>query len=438
MKAKSIVLVVFTMLLMTFSFAVVVSAQDVVIEPLPCDEPGELTMWVWDENWAEIIGDSIEVWKAEYCPGAEVELIQQPWGNYWDLMRTNAAGGDLPDVFNMNQVFFGFYGDNGVLLNLQPYFDEFGLDTSVWGSGMIDPYRVGDDGDLHAAPVEWVTVAMLYNQDMFDAAGLDYPTAEWTWDDFAAAAEALTDPMEDVYGAAAYLEYQTGYPNWIAAAGESPVVAPQRAGCTLTSDASLEALSFLKGLYDEGYMPSVSVLGGASPDDAFNMFVSERIGIISAGAWKIQDAIDQIEFNWDIVQQPRHPETGRSRSTLHAASYVAAANSDNPELAANLILFLVSDEGQMFFAEAGGVAPSNPSAELQGIWADAYADADLNVQAYIDAVQDSVGVNLFAEIWDVANTELVVNIFDLDMEVEEAAELACEFIDEQIAELAED
>ncbi len=434
MKAKMIVILV--LLLIAFSMALTAQAQETVIEPLACEEPGSLTMWVWDENWFDIIGASIDVWVEEYCPGAEVELIHQPWGEYWDLMRINAAGGDLPDVFNMNQVFFGFYGDNGVLLNLQPYFDEFGLDTSVWGSGMIDPYRVGEDGDLHAAPVEWVTVAMLYNQDMFDAAGLDYPTAEWTWDDFADAAATLTNPDEDVYGAAVYLEYQTGYPNWIAATGESPVVAPQRAGCTLTSDESQEALSFLKDLYDAGYMPSVSTLGGASPDDAFNMFASGRIAMISAGAWKIQSAIEQIEFNWDIVQQPRHPETGRSRSTLHAASYVASANSENADLAANLILFLVSDEGQQFFAEAGGVAPSNPNPELQAMWAAAYADADLNVQAYIDAVEDSVGVNLFAEIWGVANEEIVVNIFDLDMDVAEAAELACEFIDEQIAELA--
>ena len=435
---KSKVILFATVLVIVFSMSIIATAQEVAIEPLPCEEAGELTMWVWDENWAEIIGNSIEVWKAEYCPGAEVELVHQPWGEYWTLMRTNAAGGEMPDVFSMNQTNVDFYGKNGVLLNLQPYFDEFGLDTDVWGSGMIDPYRFGEDNAPYAAPMEWVTVAMLYNQDMFDAADLEYPTAEWTWDDFAAAAEALTNPEEDVYGAATYMEYQTGYPNWIAATGESPVVAPQRAGCTLTSDESLEALGFLKGLYDAGYMPSVSTMGGASADDAFNMFVSGKVGMISAGSWKIQDAIEQIEFNWDIVQQPRHPETGRSRSTLHASSYAAAANGDNPDLAANLILFLVSDEGQQIFAEAGGAAPSNPNPDVQGLWAQTYTDAGKNVQAYIDATIDSQGITAFGEIWDAVSNEIVVNIFDLDMDVEEAAELACEFVDETLAELAEE
>ncbi|MBZ0309811.1 MAG: extracellular solute-binding protein, partial [Anaerolineae bacterium] len=65
---------------------------------------------------------------------------------------------------------------------------------------MVDPYRWGENGNLYAGPVNWDTIAIFYNKDMFDAAGLEYPTAEWTWDDFAAAAEALTNADEDVYG----------------------------------------------------------------------------------------------------------------------------------------------------------------------------------------------------------------------------------------------
>ncbi|MBZ0307705.1 MAG: hypothetical protein K8I82_16680, partial [Anaerolineae bacterium] len=70
-------------LLSVLAISANVYAQDVVIEPVACKEAGSLTMWVWDENWQKIIGDSIEVWKEKYCPGAEVELIQQPWGQYW-------------------------------------------------------------------------------------------------------------------------------------------------------------------------------------------------------------------------------------------------------------------------------------------------------------------------------------------------------------------
>ena len=258
---------VIVVLLLVAMVAPMVHAQGPVITPQECKEPGKLTMWVWDENWATIIGNSIDAWKAEYCPGAEVDLQVQPWGQYWDVLKTNAAGGDLPDIFNMSQDRFFFYADNGAVLDLQPYWDEFGVDTTVWGSGLVDPYRWGDAGDLYAAPVNWDTVAIFYNKDMFDAAGLDYPTADWTWDDFAAAAETLTNPDADVYGAAVYVEYQAGYPNWIASTGETPIVDAARTKCMLTEPGNMEALNFLKGLYDQGYMPSVSTIGGASADD---------------------------------------------------------------------------------------------------------------------------------------------------------------------------
>lgn len=436
LKSKHLWMLVLIVLLVS-ALAVPVQAQDgddALITPLPCDEPGELTMWVWDENWATIIGDSIDAWIADYCPGASVDLQVQPWGQYWDLLRTNAAGGDLPDVFNMSQPFFFFYADNEAVLNLQPYWDEFGVDTSMWGSGLVGPYRWGEEGDLYAAPVNWDTIAVFYNKDMFDAAGLDYPTADWTWDDFAAHAEALTDPDNDVYGAAVYAEYQAGYPNWIAATGETPVVDAARTECTLDNEDSLEALNFLAGLYNEGYMPSVSIMGGSSADDAFNFWASEKVAMITGGSWKLPQALEEVTFNWDVVQLPRHPETGRSRSIVHAVGYVASARTENPDLAANLILYLASDEGQMFFAEGGGVAPANPSPAIQQMWIDSFGETDVNIQAFVDATDDSQGVTVFDEIWDVMNTELVVQIFDLDIPVEDAVDSVCDAIEAELPE----
>lgn len=437
MKSRSAILT--ALILLVSMFALVFSAQaqegdELVISPQPCAEPGTLTMWVWDENWATIIGNSIELWKAEYCPGAEVDLQVQPWGQYWDLLTTNAAGGELQDVFNMSQDRFRFYAENGVLLDLQPYFDQYGVDTTLWGTGLVDPYRWGEAGDLYAAPVNWDTIAIFYNKEMFDAAGLEYPTADWTRDDFAAAARALTDPENDVYGAAVYAEYQAGYPNWIAATGVTPVVDADRTMCTLTEPGSLEALNFLKGLYDEGVMPSVSIMGGTSADDAFNFWASGKVAMITGGSWKLSQAVDEVTFDWDVVQLPKHPETGRSRSIVHAVGYVASARTENPDLAANLILFLASDVGQRFFAEGGNVAPANPSPALQQLWIDSFGDTGKNIQAFVDATQDSQGVTVFGEIWDAINSEIVVNIFDLDIPVEDAVAQACAVVEEYLVD----
>ena len=57
----------------------------------------------------------------------------------------------------------------------------------------------------------------------------------------------------------------------------------------------------------------------------------------------------------------------------------------------------------------------------------------MNIQAYIDATQDSQGVTVFDEIWDAMNSELVVQIFDLGVPVEDAVADTCAFIDTQLA-----
>jgi multiple sugar transport system substrate-binding protein len=429
LKSKSRFVVLLVVLLLVAMVAPMVQAQEPVIAPQACKEPGKLTMWVWDQTWADIIGKSIDAWKAEYCPGAEVDLIQQPWDSYWDALKTSAAGGDMPDIFNMSQDRFFFYADNDAVLDLQPYWNEYGVDTTLWGSGLVDPYRWGDAGDLYAAPVNWDTVAIYYNKDMFDAAGLAYPTADWTWDDFAADAAKLTNPDADVYGAAVYSEYQAGYANWIASTGETPIVDAARTKCMLTEPGNMEALNFLKDLYDKGYMPSVSTIGGASADDSFNFWASGKVAMVTNGSWKLSQAIQGVTFNWDVVQLPKNPTSGRSRSILHAVGYLASSHTANPDLAANLILFLASDEGQKFFAEGGNVAPANPSPAIQQLWIDSFGDTNVNIQTFVDATVDSQGVTVFDEIWDAINTEIVVNIFDLGVSVDDAVGMACDAID---------
>ncbi|MDX2138295.1 MAG: sugar ABC transporter substrate-binding protein [Chloroflexota bacterium] len=415
------------MIIAVFGVGFAQAQDDAVITPQACAEGGTLTMRVWDENWAVVIQQAIDLWKAEYCPEGDVVLEVVPWGQYWDLLRNNAAAGDLPDIFNISQDRFPFYRDNEAILNMQPYFDAASIDTTLWGSGMVDPYRV--EGDLYAAPVNWDTIAIFYNVDMYEAAGLELPTDDWTWDDFAEDARALTNAEADVYGAAVYSEFQAGYPNWIAATGTEPIVDAARTECTLDNEGSLEALNFLNGLYTEGVMPSISTLGGTSADDAFNFWLSQRVAMVSGGSWKLPAAFEQTTFNWDVVQLPRNPETERSRSILHSVGYVAAANTDLPDLAANFIVFLASDEGQRFFAEAGGVAPANPG--LQDEWVAAF-DSEKNIQAFVNATVDSQGVTIFSELGDVPN-ELVINIFDLNMPVEEAVSQACATIDEALA-----
>lgn len=426
-----------------FFFAMIIAAPVVaqdqdepVIAPVPCKAPGELTMWVWSANWEPIIQEAIDNWEADYCPGAQVDLqLHEPFGAYWGELADAVDADNMPDVFNINQAFFYDYASNGLLLNLQPYLDAAGIDTKIWGSGLVNPYRWGEEGDLYVGPVNWDTVAVFYNKDMLEAAGLPVPPSSWDWNLFADYAAALTDLESGHYGALVYVGFQAGYANWIAATGTEPVVQGGRIRCTLQDEGSVEALTFLRDLVDEGYMPSLDTLSDAlevetvSDRDAFRYWAEGRVAMLTGGSFILPDALTSVEFDWDVLSLPSHPGTGRSRSIVHAVGYAVSKTTQNPDLAANLVLYLISDEAQMLFAEAGGVAPANPAGDLQSTWLQSFGETGTveNIDVFITATFDSQGVTLFGEIWELTNNQIVIRLFSEDRpEFDQVLEEICE------------
>ncbi len=411
--------------------------EEVYIAPLPCESPGKLTMWIWSANWQPNIQKAIDMWEAEYCPGAEVDLqLHEPFGAYWGELAVAAELGVLPDVFTINQVFFYDYASQDRLLNLQPYWDAAEVDTMRWGPGLVDPYRWGEAGDLYAGPVNWDTVAVFYNKDLFDAAGVPYPTDDWDWNLFASYAEALTDPESGVYGALAYVSFQAGYPNWIASTGTMPLIDVDRTRCTLGDEGSMEALAFLRGLVDAGSMPMLSEVSETlevetiTNTESYLYWADRKAAMVTAGSWVLPDTFAEIDFNWGVAPLPKHPATGRSRSIVHAVGYAGSAASDQADLAANLILYLVSDEAQALFAEAGGVAPANPSPALQREWVETFGETNVDINVFVSALIDSQGISILGEMWNLADVEIAQAIFDTDdVDLETTVQEKCESVE---------
>jgi multiple sugar transport system substrate-binding protein len=124
-------------------------------------------------------------------PGVTIELWSQPWGDYFTKLDTLFAAGDaaaIPDVFFLFPV--PSYASRGVLKNLDGFVEESGMDLSDYWPGAIN--STSFEGSVYGFPRDSAVEVLYYNKDHFDAAGLDYPTDEWTWDDLRGAAEALT------------------------------------------------------------------------------------------------------------------------------------------------------------------------------------------------------------------------------------------------------
>jgi multiple sugar transport system substrate-binding protein len=131
-------------------------------------------------------------------------------------------------------------------------------------------------------------IGLLYNKTLFDKAGLAYPTADWTWDDFRTAAKKLTDSANHIYGYGYSVSgsEETTWQFWphLWQNGGS-IMSKDGTKAEFASQAGDDALSFLQGMA----VDDKSVYLDQTDETFGQLFVSNRIGMITSGPWELTD-----------------------------------------------------------------------------------------------------------------------------------------------------
>lgn len=106
------------------------------------------------------------------------------------------AGGDIDLFFSYNDTSLQKRVVAGNTLALKGLLDANDFDpVEAFGQG-VTAYEA--DGEYYMMPTVNSNDCILYNKDMFEAAGVPLPTPGWTYDQFIAAAKALT--KDGIYG----------------------------------------------------------------------------------------------------------------------------------------------------------------------------------------------------------------------------------------------
>lgn len=91
----------------------------------------------------------------------------------------------------------------GLYVPIEKYLTDAGYDLEdAFGSGIKASYI---NKKLYGLPYTKGGFYVFYNKDMFDAAGIPYPTNDWTWAEFEQIAKKLT--KDGVYGANVHLTW---------------------------------------------------------------------------------------------------------------------------------------------------------------------------------------------------------------------------------------
>ncbi|UNX53591.1 sugar ABC transporter substrate-binding protein [Georgenia sp. TF02-10] len=358
-------------------------------------------------------------------PGINVEVQEQPWPQYWSTLQTGAQGGTAPDAFWMLAQQIRPYASGGQLLDLTDAIESEGVDLADYPQAVLDLYDQGD-GAIYGLPKDFDTNGVWYNKELFDAAGVDYPSPDWTWEDFRETARALTG--DGVWGVAAPIDPQGGYYNTIYQAG-GQVISDDGTTAEIASPEAVEGIQFWTDLQADGSSPTLQQL---SDTEAVTMFEQGRVAMYMSGSFWALQFYNNEEFrpNVDVAPLPTGP-AGQANITSGIAN-VGFAGTDHPEEVAKFLLFASGERAAQIQAETGAVLPAFNGTQ-QG-WLDAMPEFE-NLQVFIDAVEYAVPLPVQgnAAEWQGLQTQYLTPAWNGEISAQEAAEQYAVAIDEVLA-----
>lgn len=315
----------------------------------------------------------------EEHPNVTIEPVDIGTERFQKLM-TLIGSGTAPDIIYINEWCYSLaYRD--VLMALDSFIEaDEDFDLSYYPESLLVPLRYEDQ--LYALPQEVSPYVIYYNKDMFEAAGLEMPTDDWTIDEFYEAAKALTDPEKNVYG----YRYASGadpFLGWLSRAG----VDFDTSGTEVQGLDTQEALNALEFLYNlvvvDQISPNPAALT-AMGTNADAMFRNQSVAMESMGLWMLpQYKADPLSFEWDVVRMPMDQN---QRTKAGILNWGISADTKNPDAAWDLLKFLVGPESMEIVAESNMALPATTDEAANQIVLDTHFPE--NVQAFVDSVPD--------------------------------------------------
>ena len=349
------------------------------------DGKTHLTFQIWDVAQRASMEAICAAYTAKH-PEVDIEVQVTNWTEYWTKLEAAAESNTMPDIFWMHTNQILYYADFGMLADVTDlYADE---DPSYYQNHFSDisiGNASGSDGRLYGVPKDKDNLVLVYNKEMFDAAGVAYPDENWTWDDLVSASAQIYDKTGK-YGYMAYNDDQMGYWSFVYQAG----------GCILTEDktragfdqpGTRKGMEFYVGLQDYEWCPDQSYFAETAPGTAFFSGIGS---MYIEGNWELMNkcvSFPDMNGKWDIAPMPKGPApvSGDGRATIsNGLCYSTAARGKTRDIALDVIKFFGTEEAQLLASSYGAAISAYNGTEQPYFDAFDKAGYDINVPILMD------------------------------------------------------
>ncbi|TDE94951.1 extracellular solute-binding protein [Occultella glacieicola] len=346
---------------------------------------GDVTLtfaWWGDVSRAERYEQSVDLFE-EANPGVTVQTSFAGWGDYWQARNTEAAGGALPDVMQMDIAYLSVYGGNDRLAALD---DAIGatIDTSTIAEAVLPAGQL--EGTTYAITSSTNTLATFVNTDLLAELGVAAPEAGLTWagynDFLREVAAAGADSSPQVYGSVDYTQIFWLFNIWLGQQGLS--MFDQDGALGFTADDLTEWWSLTADLRAENVVMPPDVAAQLSGADAIGS--QQAVSEISWDNFLVRFSEGSGGATLAMLPPPADDPASSGLFLKPSLMLAASANSAHPEEAAALIDFLVNDaQVSEIFGTSRGVPAS--SSALDAVVAEGL---DAQILDYEDSIADSL------------------------------------------------
>lgn len=326
------------------------------------NEQGESVITIWSPSdepaieqwWTEKILEFNEAHEGEIELKREA-IVRADSYAYEDKVNAAITSNDLPDILYVDGPNVSVYAANEITIPLDGFFTEEDWSDFLESSKNQNTY----DGKIYAVGATESSVALFYNKDMLEEAGVTVPQSRedaWTWSEFYDAAKKLT--KKGVVGTNIIMDKGEGLSYvleqfWISNGTDFVSEDGSMADGYINSPEGVEAAEFLNSLIQEGY---------ANIDPIQKEFHNEKAATMLGGSWEVATLEkDYPDLNWGVTYFPVADDNGIPTSPT--GDWAASVTKDVQDIDAvkEVMQFLFSKENVTTYAQAISKPPTRTS-----------------------------------------------------------------------------
>jgi ABC-type glycerol-3-phosphate transport system substrate-binding protein len=310
---------------------------------------GEIVMWRFplmdDQEQETKTWDGLIASFKESHPDVNITIETQPWDDRRQKLLSAIGSGRGPDVFYINPDMISLFANSSAIVPISDFVSEEEL--AKYNPGTLIPW----EGKLYALPILQNSIVHIYNTDLVASIGLDPAKLPTTIEEFEQ--WATTAKENDLF-----------ISTWAGNTATSGLTAliwqfggevyDEEGNVIINSPETVAAMTFLKKMYDEGWIPPDSVTGG--DEVGTELFRSQKVLAVLTDGNRFYGSqetyIDNFQWAFGPILSGKRQVTSGT-----VGSYAVSANAENPELVVAWIKHVTDSANSVTLNKTVGYLP---------------------------------------------------------------------------------